>query len=394
MWTYNDSLWTYAATLWVPGRPLALFDFDSTLHPCRGKGPGAALSSALLAALGVLGGRNVVIFSNRTSASFGALQALRDYVELVEAAGGSVDVYAATARDRNRKPQRGAWEHLCASRGVALTPFQRAASFYCGDAAGRASDFSTSDRGFATNIGIRFCVPEQIFGAHNLAKGVEAGTILASAPPLSEVWSIEAELAAAASPARQAHAEEVLAAVAEGYDVVLLTGSPAGGKSTFARRLAAAGPFSLVSRDIQGCNARCKSFVSAELAKPGQKVIIDNTNRSGELRRSYIDAARKARPESRVAIVWVATPQKVCAHLDGLRCDSDPSGATRLLPRPVIPGFWKHFEEPDGEWQGPPADQTGGAYPSWVWEGAQELYTVEFAYAPGTPATVTEKRYI
>ena len=84
--------------------------------------------------------------------------------------------------------------------------------------------------------------------------------------------------------------------MAEGFDVVLMTGSSASGKSTFARRLAAAGPFALASQDVQGTQARCKAFVASELAKPGQKVVIDNTHHTGAVRKSYIDAARKARP--------------------------------------------------------------------------------------------------
>jgi bifunctional polynucleotide phosphatase/kinase len=391
MWKQDGTLWVYTGPRWVAGRPLAMFDFDSTLHPYRGKGPDTGLSCGLLAVLTNLAGRNVVIFSNRSKKDFGALRALRDFVALLEAAGGSCDVYAATARDRNRKPQQGAWERFLRDRGVALTPFLRGASFFCGDAAGRASDFSASDRGFAVNAGVRFCVPEQIFGAHNVAKGVEAGTLLGPAPPLDPRWSIEAELAAAAAPERAAAAARVLEEAA-GYDMVLMVGSSASGKSRFARRLGGIG-FKVASQDVQGTKARCKAFLAAQLSQAGTQVVVDNTHRSGVVRAEYIAAARAARPGLRVAIVWVTTPQAVCLHLDGLRCDSDPSGGTPLLPRPVIPSFWKNFEPPDGEWQGPPADETPGAYPSWVWEQADALLVLDFAWDPAASPGALGKRY-
>jgi len=37
-------------------------------------------------------------------------------------------------------------------------------SFYCGDAAGRTKDFAASDKEFAQNIGVKFYVPEDLFG--------------------------------------------------------------------------------------------------------------------------------------------------------------------------------------------------------------------------------------
>lgn len=41
--------------------------------------------------------------------------------------------------------------------------FDKNLSFFCGDAAGRSSDFSDSDKQFAINIGMKFNIPEDLF---------------------------------------------------------------------------------------------------------------------------------------------------------------------------------------------------------------------------------------
>jgi len=351
-----------------------MFDFDSTLSRYRGRGPDSALGVALVAALSGPGGRGVVLFSNRSAPRESGLCDLKAFVAAVEEAGGSCDVYAATARDRNRKPQTGAWETFLRDRGVTLTPWVRGGAYYCGDAAGREGDFSASDRNFARNIGVRYLVPEQVFGGGNVAAPSRA-----LAPPLAEgpppgghvLQSLDRELSAAAAPQARDTYTAALAAVSE-CDVVLLVGSPASGKSTFARALAARACHQIVSQDVQRTRLRTQTLMLALLAA-GRKVVIDNTHRDFAAREAYIAPARTQHPEASIAIVWIKTAEIVCKHLDGLRCDLDATGATGLLPRPVIPGYWAKFEEPDH-----------------LRHGARSLHHVAFAVALPEAA---EKRY-
>eukprot|EP00850_Spirogloea_muscicola_P015554 SM000120S25703 [mRNA] locus=s120:188501:192242:+ [translate_table: standard] len=70
--------------------------------------------------------------------------------------------------DPSRKPGSGMWHifqrHLNGGVQIDLN-----SSFFVGDAAGRASDHSAADRGFAEAVGLRFCQPEEIFlGDHKL----------------------------------------------------------------------------------------------------------------------------------------------------------------------------------------------------------------------------------
>lgn len=448
MWEHVGTIWRYQGPGWVDGRPLAMFDFDSTLHMYRKSGPVAGVGEALVAALSRDGGRNVVIFSNRSTDKFSGLANIRGFVERVEEAGGSCDVYAAAARDRNRKPQVGAWERFLRDRDVTLTPWLRGGAFYCGDAAGRLADFSASDRNFARNIGIRFRVPEQLFGIAcyvsrddpETVRYYEEPPVPASFwddPPLWEInqgcgrktpvfdsrledfldreyeageeaawqeivvhgtlspeerelliaarlkygadkwdrhlsWNLSDELTLARSEERRARYQLVVDAVG-GYDVVIMIGSPASGKSTFARAAAAAHGFEIVSQDVYKTRARTLSQMLGHLSR-GARVVVDNTHPSEEARRFYREPAQRAGAST--CAVWMSTPELFCQHLDGLRCDSDASGNTPLLPRMA---FYKYFSGLHGE---EPRDAD-----------TCPLFVVEFAFAPETPAEVFEKRY-
>ncbi len=235
---------------------------------------------------------------------------------------------------------------FCEDRSVAAP---RPGSYFCGDAAGREGDFSASDRNFARNIGLRFLVPEEIFGATNVARGAP------DVPwPVGPALALETEIQKAQNPERLEAVSRVIEAISE-CEIVLMVGSPASGKSTFAKRLAAEHGFGVASQDEQGSFARCLGRAQ-ELRRGGKRVVIDNTHRSAAARAQYLAGMG---PATRVAIVWFKTSQILCRHLDGFRCDA--GYATCLLPAPVIPGFWKNFEPPDAS------------------EG--EIYALEFAFS-------------
>ena len=379
-WTLKGTLWVYEGRRWLPGRPLAMFDFDSTLHRYKNKGPRAEQSLGLLSTLSNHAEFNIVIFSNRAAGGAENIGALKDYVRRLEEKQGHVDVYASTARDRNRKPQLGGWEAFCAGRGVRLTPGLRACSYFCGDAAGRAADFSANDRRFAGNIGVPFYVPEQLFGAAHCARPSKAALYPAPPPPVDEErYGYEAEMALAESPERRRAADDVFEAAA-GAPAVIMVGSPASGKSTFARRLKGRG-FVVASLDAVKTKAKLYALIDRAVAS-GKKVVVDNTNSSRQSRRNIIEKVSRALNQHgyplegcRILVVWAATPRKVCLHLDGLRCDSGKN--VELLPRVVIPTYWKYFEQPRPEELG---------------DGCR-LARLDFAWAEDTPGDLRARRY-
>ena len=74
---------------------------------------------------------------------------------------------------RFRKPEPGMWDFAEAQTltGGASSVDKRA-SFFCGDAAGRAGDFSDTDLGFAKRTRLAFKLPEDVFGEESGKKTV------------------------------------------------------------------------------------------------------------------------------------------------------------------------------------------------------------------------------
>jgi bifunctional polynucleotide phosphatase/kinase len=83
-------------------------------------------------------------------------------------------VYAACANDLYRKPRTGMWDVMCEDfglRGVICgkegqEPKEaevKRQTLFVGDAAGRETDHSDSDRHFCENLGICFSPPEEFF---------------------------------------------------------------------------------------------------------------------------------------------------------------------------------------------------------------------------------------
>lgn len=79
-------------------------------------------------------------------------------------------VLLATSKDDYRKPSDGMWKFFCENMSGGVAPDIRG-SFYVGDAAGRDGDIldsSDSDKVFAHTVGLKFMIPEDVFGyGHN-----------------------------------------------------------------------------------------------------------------------------------------------------------------------------------------------------------------------------------
>jgi len=86
-------------------------------------------------------------------------------------------IFAATTKDGYRKPMPGMWfelERIFAKEGITIgsscpsdvSDFplifskDKSASYYVGDAAGRADDFASTDRKLALNVRVKFYTPE------------------------------------------------------------------------------------------------------------------------------------------------------------------------------------------------------------------------------------------
>lgn len=273
------------------------FDFDSTLAPFRGRGPPAALTLAVLAALGRT--FNVVIVSNAA----GRRGAIAEYARALEARGVRASVLLAAAAG-DRKPGTALWDRFRARAAGGGAP--RAVAF-CGDAAGRPGDFAASDYAFARNIGARFFVPENFFGG--------GPAIPPGAPPESVGCSC---LALARRPATVPVAlAAALAAAPPGRPwLLVLSGLPACGKTRLARAVAAATGARVLSADDYRGKPAWKAAL-AELSGPlaGRHAVVDATN----LTPAHVSAIRGAVPGRWMLLCQIRAPKLMCLKLNEVR---------------------------------------------------------------------------
>lgn len=170
--------------------------------------------------------------------------------------------YVATGRDSYRKPGIGTiTSHDILPRGF---PVLDDRSFYCGDAAGRPSDFSDDDLWFAINADICFLTPEKIFD--------EKLDITAPLPPKKKIKPPPLDMSAISD----------LAHIIERFDGAMLIGLPGSGKSYVSR---------WISEQCSDINISVSIF-NNDLGIEGKIddrsfYILDNLNLTEELRSKY-----------------------------------------------------------------------------------------------------------
>jgi bifunctional polynucleotide phosphatase/kinase len=317
------------------------------------------------------GGAALVVFTNQAGVARGLLDEpfLHARIEAIaDAIGVPVAFYAATAKDRFRKPAIGMWDAMVADLGGAEC-VDYEASFFVGDAAGRPkrpgakADFSDSDRKFAINAGVRFFTPEMYF---------DGSTETLDATPLKgyDARSAEIEIGLGDSDAIVRNivtpsdiAEQLVShrsgegASEAPQTLVLMVGEPASGKSTFAERHLVPRGFSVIDSEMQKCPTAAKSakLVASHLAE-GKSVVIAMTNRNKKARALLLEKARAAVPSSLLKVIALVmrTPPDVVDHLNLFRevvTSVGPDGvpARTRIPAVAINTFRSNYAEPDTE---------------------------------------------
>jgi len=251
-------------------------------------------------------GYKIVIFTNQGNVAAGAnmisetqfkqkieniIQALDTLVQV------PVQVFAAVGRgcEEYRKPSTGLWDLMCKQYG----DMNVKESFFCGDAAGRDTDHSDSDRVFAENIGLKFYTPEEIFGLNEDKEEEEIKVV--------------------------------------GQELVMFCGPPACGKSTYAAEHFP--DYERVNQDtvktLPKCLKACRKALENE-----QSCVIDNMNPTVEVRKKYIDIAEEFNVPVRAIHFFVQRP--TCEKLSKYR---EAKGG-RHISRVVYNVFFKRLEIP------------------------------------------------
>lgn len=344
-----------ASTATAAQKPLkiAIFDFDSTLITTKSglKFPRDAddwkwWHASVPARLNELHGEGfaIVIVSNQGAVSLKSdsktakadMKSLSNFKTKVAKVLGVLDlpvsVYAAMEKDLFRKPRKGMWDQLLKDYSLEVQDVDPERSVFVGDAAGRAEDktrgrkkdHSSSDRDFASNIGIPFQTPEEFFlkeDATPFTRTFEPSTYLDT-----EVDS-------------QTDATPILFTKRnDGHDLILFCGSPGAGKSTFFWRHLQPLGYERVNQDLLKTRDNCMKVVKQVLESAegkGKGVVVDNTNADIETRAAWVKLARSLGVE--VRMVHFTAGVKVCEHNDTVRAltgeeVSEPNGVFLSCP--------------------------------------------------------------
>jgi len=189
---------------------------------------------------------------------------------------------ATTSSSLYRKPAPGMWEYL-ENYGNGGVDINKQQSFYVGDAAGREAgwalkkkkDFSCSDRCFASNIGIAFHTPEELFLGARRAQfkwpNFDPRQLFDKKTSLTEPPTLKITI--------------------DKQELVILVGYPASGKSMFCREHFVAKGYVHVNRDTLKTMEKCIKQTEQEL-RDGKSVVVDNLNNEKSMRKRFIDIAQ------------------------------------------------------------------------------------------------------
>lgn len=353
---------------------LACFDLDNTLlrWASHVRFPSAVehyeLPSVVVERLRALHaqGHQLCVFSNqggiKTAFAGKTAARVKDVIARLATAlsPAPLVMLAATGKkgSRYRKPDGGMFEYV-ERACLGGRPVDKARSFYVGDAAGRAGDFDSVDKEFASKAGLRFETPESFFGgfgaaAESVGGGWGAFSAEGGAPSSAlagdagELWRVA----------------ELRAGHAAGPIVLLLCGAPGSGKSTFCERLqrhatlsggdgdgaAEAMPWRVVCQDTAPGRKR-EAVEAAALAAlaDGHNVVVDRTHLTPEQRAHFVRLGRQARAAVHVAVL--RTEAAVCKQRV-LERTEHPAGVQGVHGIPILQRMQRDFVLPEASAEG------------------------------------------
>jgi bifunctional polynucleotide phosphatase/kinase len=338
-------------------RSIVAFDLDSTLITTksgakfpRSAGDWKLLHSRVATRLKDMHeqGSAVVIFTNQGGVATNRIDEsfIQTRMEgIASELGIPVAIYAATARNHFRKPSVGMWLSCLDDLKPDSVDMER--SVYVGDAAGRpagpgrARDFSDSDRKFAINVGIAFCTPEAFFEgkADDAAicalplSGFDPREMARSETAIVGDFDSDAVVRRIVSPSRVADlivGKKDSDTPHDGQILVIMCGSPASGKSSFAMRHLVSRGFVCINQDTLKTATRCIKAVKEYVGR-GDSVVVDTTNPRISGREAYIDAALGCGRDLTVIVLRMQTPRELAEHLNVMRSQVPYQSRLRAL---------------------------------------------------------------
>jgi len=128
------------------------------------------------------------------------------------------------------------------------------------------------------------------------------------------------------------------------FEMVLVVGCPASGKSTFSRRTFVDIGYVHVNMDTLKSKDACLKAAKGALASK-RSVVIDNTNPDKESRAQYIKIAQSFNCDVRCFVMTALKEIDICLHLNNHR-EKVTKGVNKAVPMVAFHTFKKKFELP------------------------------------------------
>lgn len=237
--------------------------------------------------------------------------------------------------DFMRKPNIGMWEFLDNELKTHDFKIDKKNSFFVGDAAGRIKyeklkkDFSCSDRMFASNIGISFFTPELYFRRFDIRENTENFIMINKANNLFNINE------------NKIKQNELLIESIKQFNIILLIGPPASGKSYISKKLKSENYIVFSNDDYKTQNSTIKALKTQLEKNINSKIIIDNTNSVLKNRKLFTDIFKKKNLD--YCYVYIDINKEQSLFLNNYRC--------KLLKQVklsniAIHSYYKKFEYP------------------------------------------------
>jgi bifunctional polynucleotide phosphatase/kinase len=275
----------------------------------------------------------LVIFTNQLGISKGhcTLDSVVAKIEkFISATGVNPYVYISLADDKYRKPHVGMFK-LFVKKYLQMRSADAIATYnmiFCGDAAGRETDFSDSDRKFAINCGIDFVTPEVFFKIRSASDAEEKYEIGGYNPYMY----MDSMSRLTPQPNRIALGP---------CEMIIMVGPPSCGKSSFVTGELSG--YVRVNQDTLKTRQKCLR-VTKEACMYGLNIVIDNTNPSPSVRKQYIDIALSVHEKYKYNIrcVYMNVPIDFARHLSNYRVEL----GGKSIPAVAYGIYMKNFEYP------------------------------------------------
>ena len=196
-------------------------------------------------------------------------------------------------------------DHGIKDHGIKDHGINKSESFFVGDALGRKSDFSDSDKVFAENIGLKVVAPESIF---------------MRPPETFEIPDIQLK---------------------DEPEIIIMVGYPGSGKSSVASEICKSDKCIHIKGDDYKSNTPKMIKSSLGYVKDGKSIVFDATNSSIKKRLLFIEFAKKH--DYQVRCIHKATALDVSYKRNKGRTDK------KQVPKIAYSVYKKHYDEPTPE---------------------------------------------